>query len=272
MRYLCSSAKVLFDTCSVTNGTTSPKEDKPMPKAAKQTTGQQTFKKQLEQLAHALQHLQLNNPDLPALAEKDTITNQLAAALDALSKVEHILRNNVKAADDASASSAATTPEETKSLMEVRTVKDAGNSNAQAQGVFSVQQHKVQYINANLVQLLGYSAPEELIDAPLSSILHPSFSKAFEQYQLQALHQNLDKIPGALLHKDGTALEVMLGFMAVFSPERPVILVMVQPASNRQQSAIADYQQLRMEYLLKESPSILYTAEAHYPYALTFVS
>ena len=241
-----------------------------MSKVVKRSSSPQPFKKQLAQLARSLQHLQLSNIDLPSLAEKDAIEALLTAAVKALSKVEQLLNTPGEAVDTAPDAKNLVAGVEKPGKQQPGI--DTEHTTPKPNSLFFAQHNKVQYANASLAQLLGYSSSTVLTEAPLSSILPLDFTSTFEQYQLQAPQQSQEKVPGSLLHKDGTVLKVHLDIMLVPFQETPVTLVMVHPASPKQQTILRADQQERMEYLLKESPAVVYTAQARYPYATTFIS
>lgn len=241
-----------------------------MSKLSSKASDAHPFDKQIEQLARALKHLQLEGRDLPSSQGHDQIVAQLEVAGRALAKVEEILEAGPKAFSAEKANVEKKEERKQDQGVEVKPVTAALNS----QYILLAHDDNILFVNKALVQLLGYADAQQLTDTPLSAVIHPQFKSDFKHYlQLALQEQDTDNVAGKLLQKKGAALEVLLDMMAVPFHDKPMVLVTVHPpADNDKLQTATNLQHKSLEYLLKESPVILYTTAAVYPYEVTFIS
>ncbi len=100
-----------------------------------------------------------------------------------------------------------------------------------------VQESVIKYINARVSEIMGY-APEDVIGTPIADYIYPNeLPKVLDRYQRRLAGEDVEPVyETAVLHKDGSRVDVELNAGLINYQGKPADLAMIRDITERKQA------------------------------------
>lgn len=125
-------------------------------------------------------------------------------------------------------------------------------------GIVVVQNHKVVYLNEQLVEILGYTA-SEMIGTEIHQYIHPDeIPLVLDRYTRRMAGENVPQLyESRMVHKNGRFINVQFNADSVFYQGEPADFVFIRDITERkQQQAVLERQNRELNTLFKASSAI----------------
>jgi PAS domain S-box-containing protein len=142
------------------------------------------------------------------------------------------------------------------------------------QGIIVTIDGMIAYANRASFTLLGFFKAGPLLNTAIEELLHPSSLNSFRQQQQAAQQgESTSRFVGKFQGGNGATRKLELGIQAIPMGQKMASLLTFHEASGKQPAKHAiDSMQEPLDYLLTQSPAMLYSASPFSPYGVTYIS